>query len=340
MAGELAALGERPSWPDIRAAGARSRAAFRHDDRHRLLILARRTDADWTSLLAEARSRLEKGPDPLANGRWPARAHSRMESGRVFGASGPRPGALALLFPGQGSQYVGMLRELACLFPRMQSALAAMNCAAGGGAGTGLASDRIYPPAAFDDAVRQEREDALRDTRFAQPAIGAVSLGLLGILEDFGVRADLVGGHSFGELTALLRGRPDRRRRLRPAGPAPRRPDGATVPPWVRRDARRLRGRRGGRPSPSATRAWTWSSPTRTPRGSASSRARPRRSNAVGVPCPSGGSPRGPSRSRPPSTAGSSPARGSRSAARSTPIEPGPLGDPGLRQRDRRALPR
>ena len=47
------------------------------------------------------------------------------------------------------------------------------------------------------------REDALRDTRFAQPAIGAVSLGLLGILEDFGVRPDMLGGHSFGELTAL-----------------------------------------------------------------------------------------------------------------------------------------
>ena len=37
--------------------------------------------------------------------------------GRVFVGTGPSPGALAMLFPGQGSQYVGMLRELACLFP-------------------------------------------------------------------------------------------------------------------------------------------------------------------------------------------------------------------------------
>ncbi len=43
----------------------------------------------------------------------------------------------------------------------------------------------------------------MRDTRRAQPAIGAVSLGLLRIFEEFGVRPDLVGGHSFGELTAL-----------------------------------------------------------------------------------------------------------------------------------------
>ena len=66
-----------------------------------------------------------------------------------------------------------------------------------------LLSDRIYPPTAYDEATRRDQDLALRDTRFAQPAIGAVSLGLLRILEDFGVRPDLTGGHSFGELTAL-----------------------------------------------------------------------------------------------------------------------------------------
>ena len=55
----------------------------------------------------------------------------------------------------------------------------------------------------FTDGARREQEQALRETRHAQPAIGAVSLGLLSILEDFGVRPELVGGHSFGELVAL-----------------------------------------------------------------------------------------------------------------------------------------
>ena len=72
---------------------------------------------------------------------------------------------------------MGMLRELACLFPRMQTRSLRMNAAAGHEAGT--ASDRIYPPAAFDDTGRQSREAALRETGFAQPAIGATSLGLL-----------------------------------------------------------------------------------------------------------------------------------------------------------------
>ena len=83
----------------------------------------------------------------------------------------------------------------------MQAALALWNEAASPGGGR--LSDRIYPPSCFREDDRGRQHQALRDTRFAQPAIGAVSLGLVHILEDFGVRADMVGGHSFGELTAL-----------------------------------------------------------------------------------------------------------------------------------------
>ena len=62
--------------------------------------------------------------------------------------------------------------------------------------------DRIYPPA-HSVKRRAATRTSLSDTRCAQPAIGAVSLGLLRILDDFGVRPDVTGGHSFGELTAL-----------------------------------------------------------------------------------------------------------------------------------------
>ncbi|MGE4614516.1 MAG: acyltransferase domain-containing protein, partial [Planctomycetota bacterium] len=43
----------------------------------------------------------------------------------------------------------------------------------------------------------------MRRTDVAQPALGAVSLGLFRVLSRFGVGADLFGGHSFGELSAL-----------------------------------------------------------------------------------------------------------------------------------------
>ncbi len=163
------------AWSDVRAEGARSRAAFRAGRSHRLLIVARRGD-DPAALIAEARGEGKPG------------------SKRVFRGRGGPAGKLAYLFPGQGSQYVGMGRDLACRFPKMLAALEL--------AGRETA-DRIYPAPTFSDERRRLDDEALRDTRRAQPAIGAISLGLLGILEDFGVRPDMAAGHSFGELSAL-----------------------------------------------------------------------------------------------------------------------------------------
>ena len=120
--------------------------------------------------------------------------------------TGARP--LALLFPGQGSQSVGMFRDLACRFPRMQAALALWNEAAGPGGGR--LSDRIYPPSCFREDDRGRQHEALRDTRFAQPAIGAVSLGLLHILEDFGVRADTGGRTQLRRVNRTVCGRTNR----------------------------------------------------------------------------------------------------------------------------------
>jgi acyl transferase domain-containing protein/NADP-dependent 3-hydroxy acid dehydrogenase YdfG len=201
----LRALDGRPSWDEVRDVAAVSRSRFDAQARYRALLVARRDGTDMASLASEALARLEvlsKSNEPEASGR-PA-DYGPPHSGRVFVGLGERPGSLAMLFPGQGSQYPGMLRELACQFPRMQSALSLFNRAFG--KLDAPLSDWIYPRPAFDETTRLAQEAALRDTRIAQAAIGAVSLGLMTILDDFGVRPELAGGHSFGELCALCAG--------------------------------------------------------------------------------------------------------------------------------------
>ena len=98
----------------------------------------------------------------------------------------------AFVFPGQGSQSVGMGRDLAAAFPSAR-----------------LLFEEI------DEALRQNLsrlmfegpEDELTLTENAQPAIMAASLAVMRVLEDGGVRiadvCSLVAGHSMGEYAAL-----------------------------------------------------------------------------------------------------------------------------------------
>ena len=186
----LAALEGWPrdlAWAAFRGEAARSRARFRAGDTCRLLLVVERETTDLGRIVAKARALVAAGRSSASEG--------------IFVGSGPAAGGLAMLFPGQGSQYVGMLRDLACRFPMVHVALADANrVALDDGRCLG---DLIYPHPAFSDDERARHEAALRATAVAQPALGALSLGVLGILDHFGVAPAAVGGHSFGELTAL-----------------------------------------------------------------------------------------------------------------------------------------
>ena len=94
---------------------------------------------------------------------------------------------VALLFPGQGSQYVGMGKDL-----YEKSALAKETFDEADGI-LGFSLSRIC----FDGP-----EDELRKTRNTQPAIFTHSMVLMRLLQT--LDADMLAGHSLGEYSALV----------------------------------------------------------------------------------------------------------------------------------------
>jgi acyl transferase domain-containing protein/NAD(P)-dependent dehydrogenase (short-subunit alcohol dehydrogenase family) len=190
---QLARWPAKLSWAEVGKEAALLQQRWHPQARCRLLLVQQQgTDLD--SVLASVVRKLEQ--DPQANS-W------RLPDGVFYGA-GPRVGQLAILFPGQGAQYPGMLRDLICQFPAAFTTLVEANqIFARQHPGDVRLSDRIYPPGVFSDAEQAGLQEALRQTEVAQPALGAVSLGAWRVLESFGIQAEAFAGHSYGELTAL-----------------------------------------------------------------------------------------------------------------------------------------
>ncbi|MBO2621198.1 type I polyketide synthase [Shewanella algae] len=114
----------------------------------------------------------------------------------------------AALFAGQGSQYLQMGSGLTQLYPELRAEFAAADreFSRQGIAdkyGMGPLSARVFPIAKFTPQASKEDELVLANTRFAQSAIGALGMGQFTLLCQAGFQADMLAGHSFGELSAL-----------------------------------------------------------------------------------------------------------------------------------------
>ena len=105
---------------------------------------------------------------------------------------------VASLFSGQGSQYANMAKEATSSFEAIQHTIAAFDAKK-----EYDLANKIYPKPVFTAEDKAILEKNITNTEFAQPAIGAISLGYYNVFKNAGFISDMVAGHSFGELTAL-----------------------------------------------------------------------------------------------------------------------------------------
>uniref|UniRef100_UPI003EBE09AC type I polyketide synthase n=1 Tax=Streptomyces sp. NRRL F-5630 TaxID=1463864 RepID=UPI003EBE09AC len=178
---------------------ARSDAALREQAR-RLLPLAREGTArsgDIGHTLATARAVLDHRAVVLgADGSGLADALTDLAEGRqtpdiVRGTATPSDDRVVFVFPGQGSQWVGMARELLADVPVFAERLG--ECAA---------ALEPFMDVSLLEALGEGA--ALERVEVVQPALWAVMVSLARVWEWFGVRPAAVVGHSQGEIAAAV----------------------------------------------------------------------------------------------------------------------------------------
>ncbi len=148
----------------------------------------------------ELTARLKKAIDAVDDDRPAA---WRLLRGQSVFRGKEAPGKVAFLFPGQGSQYVNMLRELRDGSDTVRRVFDEADRVMKDKLDGRTLTELIYVRTT-DKQQLEQAEAALRQTTVTQPAMLAADIALASLLGDYGIHPDMVVGHSLGEYAALV----------------------------------------------------------------------------------------------------------------------------------------
>jgi acyl transferase domain-containing protein/NAD(P)H-dependent flavin oxidoreductase YrpB (nitropropane dioxygenase family)/NAD(P)-dependent dehydrogenase (short-subunit alcohol dehydrogenase family) len=151
------------------------------------------------SSVADLRSKLDAATGMLAAGK-----SDIIDPRGIYCCREPlgHAGKIAFLFPGQGSQHVNMLADLAVQFPFIRELFERSDLLLADRLDAFLSSF-IFPAEVFGEDEKKSQKTALAHTRHAQPAMGTANLAILHLLRTVNIVPDMTAGHSYGEYAAL-----------------------------------------------------------------------------------------------------------------------------------------
>ena len=110
---------------------------------------------------------------------------------------------VCFMFPGQGSQYVDMMKDLASKYKIVQDTFDEADRLLTDIIGQTLTETLWSQPGETKEQIA-EREAAIKRTEMTQPAVLTADIAMMRLLSSFGIKPDVVMGHSLGEYAAAV----------------------------------------------------------------------------------------------------------------------------------------
>ncbi|MDY6038876.1 MAG: beta-ketoacyl synthase N-terminal-like domain-containing protein, partial [Elusimicrobiaceae bacterium] len=110
---------------------------------------------------------------------------------------------VCFMFPGQGSQYVDMMKDLASKYKIVQDTFDEADRLLTNIIGQTLTETLWSKPGETKEKIA-EREAAIKKTEMTQPAVLTADIAMMRLLSSFGIKPDVVMGHSLGEYAAAV----------------------------------------------------------------------------------------------------------------------------------------